>query len=565
MRCVEAPVLVVGAGPVGTTAAILLSGQGIRCRVVDRREGPHRAPQAHALNPRSLEILRSMGIDTGALRAAGTARADGAHVAWMTTLAGTELGRLPYERQGDDALALTPEPFVNLSQHKLEPILVEHLERDARTDLRWRHEWQGLEQDGAGVTSRVRDLARGEDYMVRSRYVLAADGAGSRIRRSLDIEMIGPDRLQSFIMIHFEANLRPLVRDRPAILYWVVDPECAGAFVAHDIDRTWVFMHRYDPETESPDAYTPAACAAIVRRAIGRADADLAIRDVSPWTMTAQVAARFAAGRVFLVGDSAHRFPPAGGLGLNTGVQDAHNLAWKIGWVEAGRAGGALLDTYEAERRPVAQSNAEQSFMNAMRMLESFMALGFLDPDVATAGARFAEALATAAGRADIRQAIDAQQDHFDMIGLHLGFGYEEGAIVPDGTPRPAPANPVRDFVPTSRPGFRLPHAWVEHGGTRRSTLDLLATDGFTLIAGPSGHAWRNAATHLAPAAVPIRCLVAGRDFADPEGAWARVCEIGPDGAVLVRPDQHVAWRSLCAPREPAADLLAAARHVLCR
>jgi 2,4-dichlorophenol 6-monooxygenase len=158
---------------------------------------------------------------------------------------------------------------------------------------------------------------------------------------------------------------------------------------------------------------------------------------------------------------------------------------------------------------------------------------------------------------------IEDQQDHFDMIGLQLGFGYEEGAVVPDGSPPPAPANPVRDLVPTSRPGARLPHAWVQRDGVRSSTLDLLATDGFTLLAGPRGRAWADAVAGLAPPA--IRCLVAERDFADPEASWQRASEIGPDGALLVRPDQHVAWRAARAPQNPAADLAAAVRRVLSR
>jgi hypothetical protein len=241
--------------------------------------------------------------------------------------------------------------------------------------------------------------------------------------------MVGPDRLQSFVMIHVEANLRPLVRDRPAILSWVVDAECAGAFVAHDIDRTWVFMHPYDPATDAGAALSPDACAAVVQRAIGREDVPFTVRDVSPWTMTAQVAERFRDGRVFLAGDSAHRFPPSGGLGLNTGVQDAHNLGWKLAWVDGGRAGGALLDTYAVERRPVAHSNVEQSLVNAMKMLEARVALGLTD-DVVGSRARLAEALATAAGRAHVRGTIERQQDHFDMLGLQLGFAYEEGAVV---------------------------------------------------------------------------------------------------------------------------------------
>jgi hypothetical protein len=355
-------------------------------------------------------------------------------------------------------------------------------------------------------------------------------------------------------MIHVEANLRALVRDRPAILYWIVDPARAGTFVAHDIDRSWVFMHRWDPSVEPATAFTTERCAAIVRRAIGRDDVELAVRDVSPWTMTAQVAERFRAGRVFLVGDSAHRFPPSGGLGLNTGVQDAHNLAWKLAWVEDGRADAALLATYETERRPVAQRNAEQSFVNAMKMLEAAVALGLDEADVEAASARLTASLATDAGRAELHGIVEAQREHFDMLGMQLGFSYDDGAVVPDGSTPPAPANPVSDFVPTGRPGARLPHAWV---GERRSVLDLLATNRCTLVVGRDGAAWGDAVDPTA-----IRTLVAGRDFVDVDGAWARAAGIGPEGALLVRPDQHVAWRAPGAVDDPRATLAAALRRV---
>ena len=554
MRRIDVPVLIVGAGPAGLTAAILLARQGVASLMVDRRGGPHRAPQAHVVNPRSLEILRSMDVDMAALHAAATPRADGGQVVWATALAGVELGRMPYERQDDAVLALTPEPLRNLPQHRLEPILVERLAHEPHATLRWRHEWQALAEDADGVTSRVRDLATGEDVEVRSRWVIAADGAGSRVRKAIGIEMVGPDQLQSFVMIHVEANLRALVRDRPAILYWIVDPARAGTFVAHDIERSWVVMHRWNPSVEPAETFTPARCADIVRRAIGRDDVELVVRDVGTWTMTAQLAERFRAGRVFLVGDSAHRFPPAGGLGLNTGVQDAHNLAWKLAWVEDRRADVALLETYELERRPVAQRNAEQSFVNAMKMLEAAVALGLDDTDVEAASARLAASLATAAGRAELHGIVEAQRDHFDMLGMQLGFSYDDGAVVPDGSAPPAPANPVSDFVPTGRPGARLPHAWV---GECRSVLDLLATDRCTLIVGHAGAAWVDAADPSA-----IRTLVVGRDFVDVDGAWARAAGIGPDGALLVRPDQHVAWRAASAVDDPRAAVTVALRRV---
>jgi 2-polyprenyl-6-methoxyphenol hydroxylase-like FAD-dependent oxidoreductase len=539
MRSVESPVLVVGAGPVGLTASLLLSRHGIRHLVVDRRPGPHRAPQAHVVNPRSLEIFRQLGIDTGRLRRLATPREDGGHVSWVTTLTGPELGRLPYERQDDAVLELTPEPIVNLPQHELEPILLAHAVRAQQASVHWRHEWRALDADADGVTSHVVDHERDEPYEIRSRWVLAADGAGSPVRKQVGIAMLGPERLQSFVMIHFEADLRALVRDRPAILYWTLDPEALGSFIAHDIDRTWVFMHPYDPETEATDAFDAPRCAAIVRRAIGRDDVSLTVRDVSPWHMTSQVAERYGSGRVFLIGDSAHRFPPAGGMGMNTGIQDAHNLVWKLRFVDEGWAGAALLDSYEQERRPVAQDNADQSLTNAVRMLEMLGELGLGDGGPASR-ARLSALLADTEGRVRIAQAIDRQRDHFDMLGLQLGFVYETGAVVPDGTS--APPRAVHSFVPSARPGSRLPHAWIERDGARCSSLDLIAPDACTLLTGPAGASV--AAECAARTPGPLRVLVAGRDFTDPGGAWLRTCGLEPDGAVLVRPDQHVAWRS---------------------
>jgi len=557
MQRVDVPVLIVGAGPVGLTAALLLAERGLESLVVDRRPGPHRAPQAHVVNPRSLEIFRQLGLDTGRLRRLATPRRDGGHVAWCTTLAGELLGYLPYERQGDDVLAVTPEPIINLPQHVLEPELLAHAGRRCHSAVCWRHEWRSLTQDADGVRSHVLDHARGREYEVHSRWLLAADGAGSPVRKALGVPMVGPDRLQSFLMIHFEANLRAIVRDHPAILYWIMDPACLGSFIAHDIDRTWVFMHPFDPETD-PVSGDPTPSEAIVRRAIGRDDVPVVIRDVSPWHMTSQVAAVYRADRVFLTGDSAHRFPPAGGMGMNTGIQDAHNLAWKLHLVEAGVARAALLDTYEVERRPIAQRNADQSLANAARVLEMMAEFG-LTGETETSQTAFAALVASSDGRARIRQAIETQRDHFDMLGLQLGFSYEAGALVPDGSDASRPANPVRDFVPTARPGARLPHAWIDGQDTRCSSLDLIGGDAFTLVVAPDGEAWTDVRQETG--ALPLRTLVAGRDFTDPEGAWLRTCGLGDEGALLVRPDQHVAWRA--ADASPGMASLRSALHAV--
>jgi hypothetical protein len=269
------------------------------------------------------------------------------------------------------------------------------------------------------------------------------------------------------------------------------------------------------------------------------------VRTVRPWTMTAQVAERYREGRVFLVGDAAHRFPPTGGLGLNTGVQDAHNLCWKIAALEAGWASAALLDTYGAERRPVAQQNADASLRNAVRLAEVYQALASDDVEHSDA----------------VCAAIAKQAEHFDLFGLQLGFAYDCGAIAGDGGTAPVRTLSTRDYVPSALPGARIPHAWVTRAGVRLSTLDLFAYDRFTLVAGPSGQPW----TEAVGVPVPIDCVVIGHDIVDEEGHWMKLLGIEAGGAVLVRPDQHVAWRSRSAVSDPAAAVERALTEILSR
>ncbi len=542
---IEVPVLIVGGGPVGLAAAILLAQQGIESLVVERRSEPESAPAAHVVNARTFEILRAAGVDASALDAACKDPADAGFVRWMTTLAGDEIGCLPFERQGDDTRALTPTPLRNLSQHKLEPILLDDLEKRSAASLWRRHEWVSAEQDADGVTSQIRNVETDRILSVRSRYLLAADGAGSRVRKALGIEMAGPARLRSFVMIHFEANLRGLVGQRPAVLYWTTAPGGTGTFIAHDIDSTWVFMHAWDPEQESAEAYSEPVCAEIVRRALGTTKFAVPIRTIRTWHMSLQIAARYRAERCFLIGDAAHRFPPTGGLGLNTGVQDAHNLVWKIAAIESGWAPVTLLDSYDTERRPVAHANAQASARNAAKLVEVFQALG---PNGDGA-------------REEVRAAIANQAEHFDMLGLQLGFCYDAGALVPDGSDAPAVENPVREYVPSGRPGARLPHAWLDHGSPHRSTLDLVAHDRFTLITGRAGKRWATAAAEIATP--PLHCVAIGDDVADVDQSWAHALGIGADGALLVRPDQHVAWRSARGVENPRDALRAALDHIL--
>ena len=544
-------VLVVGGGPVGLATSLLLARQGIEHVVVERRDGAQTAPAAHVTNARTFEILRSTGVDMDRVLAACQDPAEGAWVRWVTTLVGDELGVVPFELQHriDELDDVTPTPLRNLSQHRLEPILRDHV--GALFDG---VEWAGATQDADGVTSTLRDAATGATAELRSDWVIAADGAASRVRAWLGIPMEGPDVLQSFVMIHVSADLRSLVADRPATLYWTMDPDARGVLVAHDAGATWVLMKDWDPDTEDLASFTPERCADLFRAAVGTDELDVTVEHVRPWRMTCQIAERYAEGRVFLVGDAAHRFPPTGGLGLTTGVADVHNLVWKLAATERGWAPEGLLDTYGTERRPVAEHNAAKSLDNALRMVDVFAACG-LTGTPEESRAAFDAALATAAGRAAIAAAAEAQDEHFDMLGLQLGFTYPPGpgTVVDDGTPPVEVANPVRHYAPGTRPGGRLPHAWVSRDGRRVSTLDLVPPDRYLVLT--ASPAWADAAAGLVDGPVPLAVVRVGADVSDPDGAWDAVSGIGAEGALVVRPDQHVAWRSPGAAADPAVLL----------
>ena len=538
--------LVVGAGPVGLMTAIILARHGLRSMVIERFKTRHGAPKAHALNPRSLEICRSIGLDVEAMKRRGTPAADGGWVRFVTTLAGEEIGTLPYERQDQRVRQVTPTPLINLAQPLFEDFLLEEVARSPLIELRRGINWVGCEQDGQAATSLLEDVETGERSRVTTSYVIGADGAGSVVRNEIGVEMVGDSASQAFITIHFAANLRDVVGDRPGILYWIMQPPHTGVLIAYDIEQRWCMLYPHDPAATPLQGFTPGLCKRIVQHAIGAGDRDIEIKHVLPWMLMSQVADRYRVGRVFLVGDAAHRFPPTGGLGLNTGLQDAHNLAWKIAAVEQGHASDALLDTYHAERHAVAVTNSAQSYKNAQRILKLQMALKSDDADDAGALLR---RLRDPAAQADIQQQIANQREHFDSLALQLGFVYgPEGYDYPD----------VSDFKQRLLVGGRMPHAWVDRNGRETPLLDLLDDRRFTLLVG-GRHAGRlDRAT--ASLGTLVKIVAEGVDFGDSQGSLRHFADLAGGEAILVRPDGHVA---AIVPPSTADDLAGTLRSLL--
>jgi putative polyketide hydroxylase len=551
----ETSVLIAGGGPVGLAASIALSCHGVRSLLVERHPDTTRHPKASVVNARTMELFRQWGIET-VVRDGGVPLERMANVFWMTAITGFEIGRLTLGDEATSAAYLHeqgPAPVAICAQDVVEPALLDRARRSSFAELRYGTELESCAQDAEGVTATIHDRTSGARQAVRARYLVAADGHASATRERLGIAMEGPAPLGHLVNVHFVADLTPWIADRAGILYWIINPEVVGVFIALNGRDRWLFNLPYDPARESAADYPPERCVALLRRATGIPALAPVVQSVTTWTMRREVAARYREGRVFLAGDAAHQFPPTGGFGMNCGIQDAHNLAWKLAAVLQGWADPALLDTYESERRPVARECTEQSSKNAQTVVADMRPVAVIE-DAGPEGEAF---------RSMIASGIPAQREHFDSQGLALGFHYDSAAVVADGTPPPLVENPIRDYVPVARPGHRAPHAWIEVGGRRVSTLDLF--DGrFVLFTTRAGAPWCDAARAIAERdALP---LVAYALACDPPGDdWRARYDIEPDGAVLVRPDGHVGWRARSAAAEPQAILDAVLRIILGR
>jgi 2,4-dichlorophenol 6-monooxygenase len=582
------PVLIVGGGGAGLTASLLLSSLGVESLLVSRFEGTSNLPKAHLLSQRTMEIFTDAGV-ADAVYDRSAPNDTIAKIAWYSGFAGPQDDRSRLVVSTDawgagntdpDYLGASGCTATNLPQIRLEPILRQHAETRPEASVRFGHELVGLDQNGDGVTATVVDHATSRRYRVRADYVLGADG-GRTVGDLAGINTQVLNRWRKLVSLHVSADLSRYL-DTDAVIYWVFNPEFparldfGSAMVPIGPDhwgrRSEEWMMATSFPVDDPDRASPEQLAGWIGEGLGIPGFQPKIHRVSAWWMETALADAYRAGRVFVLGDAAHRHPPTGGLGLNSAIHDAYNLCWKIAAVLAGRAGDELLDTYQAERRPVGSANVASTGAAAVNLNKLAPALG-LSPGKSTeenwAALRlFWEDLP---GSAEQRHAFDQvlgeQTAEFRPHGADLGYVYRSTAVVDDGSPAPTPVDPVRLYEPSARPGHVLPHAWVLRAGERVALRSLTHGGHFALIAGEDGHDWVAAAEKLAAKhGIPLKVArvgLSGVDLVDVRLAWLKSRGITATGAVLVRPDGHVAFRSADAVTDPSAVLAGVFGQVL--
>ena len=582
MDSLQVPVLIVGGGACGLTASILLSDAGVDHLLIERHPSTSHLPKAHYLNQRTMEIFRQHGL-ADAVYAVGTPMAQMGKVRWRTTLGGEEPldARTIQELEafGGGSLAETylrdsPCPSTNYPQLRLEPLLRAHADERGPGRVRFNHELLSLTQDRDRVTARVCARDTGKEFEVHARYLVAADG-GKTVGPMVGIAMQGPTNLGRIVTSHVSADLSAWWDDA-CLITWFINPHNSGVFGSGAMvpmgptwgrhSEEWVIHFSHAPD--DLEHYDEEAVVPRLRALLKLPDLPIKVHKVSDWILDAVLAERYQQGRILLAGDAAHRHPPTTGLGLNTAVGDAHNLAWKLAAVIRDGVDPRLIDTYEQERRPVGMRNVDWAMFTALNHSVCDAGMGFSplqSPALrrATFEQFFADSPMGETRRARAAEVFATQRAEFQAHDLEIGYAYSEGALVPDGSEPPARDPMGHRYVAVARPGHRLPHAWLKRGKERVSTHDLVGRDAsYLLITDTAGEDWIKAAEALGrTTGLRIRTVRPGAEaqMLEEQGNWITDSGLSHGGALLVRPDNHVAWR--CAG--PVADPARVLREVL--
>lgn len=522
------PVLVVGGSLVGLTTSLLLATAGVPHLLVERHRGTAVHPRAASFHQRTMEIFRGLGLQPAVEAAAEKEFVQNGAIVSVESLAAEQMTYF-FRHFNEGVEQLSPTARLFITQIGLEPLLRDRAQERGATH-RYGTELVRFTQDEDGVTSVIRSRDGGAEETVRSDYLVAADGAHSLVREESGIALAGRGAFAQCVTIYFRADMRDLIGDRALSVVYVNHPELLGFFrfsLAGDAGFLAVFSTT-EPDgtrdTHVAEDLDPARCVDLVRKALGRPDIAVDVDNVQRWAAAASWADRFQDRRVFLAGDAAHVMPPTGGFGGNTGVADAHDLAWKLALVTSGTAGPGLLDTYEAERLPVARLTVEQAYTRYVLRV---------DPSLP---------------RDDLAAPLDD-------ASIELGAVYRSAAVLgPEEDDGALLDDPRR---PGGRPGTRAPHLPVELDGAPASVLDVFGR-GFVLLAGPEGQPWCDAAAAAAESLdAPLTgCRVAADgDAVDTTGSFPETYGTGPDGAVLVRPDGVVAWRATAGAQDPQEEI----------
>ena len=529
---INIPVLIIGGGPVGLSLALGLARQNVRSLLIERHPGITNHPRARGVNVRTMELFRQWGNATELLKCELPKEAR--RIIWVQSLQGDEVTRVVMDDSNTSIYSPTHASLV--AQDRVEESLYHSLLDYKETEVQFLKEYISFAEHDSGIIAKITDRTNNHVELINANYLIATDGAHSRIRNQLAIGMDGPDNLGQFCNVYCEFDITQWTKDRPFIGMLFTDPTLSGRLIATvDGGSRWIIGMRFSSEN-TKETFTDEYCINEIRRITGVKDLSVKLINKNFWTMAAQTANQYRKGRVFLAGDAAHRLPPTGGFGMNTGIQDAHNLAWKLAFVIKHNISDNLLDTYYEERAPVAERNIKWSAENATRYDEINQAIRSGDIE-------------------QLKMKLHEQSDNLNYSGLDLGFIYHSRTIISESN-QILSLTPS-EYVPTTLPGSRAPHVYLTKNGKTISTLDLFEKD-FVLLIGSEGEHWRSVASELNktfPFPLIVYRVAVDGELVDSGNTWHRIYEITTQGAVLVRPDGHVAWRSITIPDNPKHEL----------
>ncbi|KAJ5174154.1 uncharacterized protein N7482_000031 [Penicillium canariense] len=571
---IDIPVLIVGGGSCGLTLSTFLSDQGVDHVLCERHLSTSILPKAHIINQRTMEILRQHGM-VDAIEKEATPPQQMCQVLWQTSLAGDgpldrkvlgsldtwgcQVGTERYATYRRDA----PHMPSNLPLLFSEPIFRAAAEKRNPGKILFGHTVTDFKDEGDHVMVNVQSK-EGDFKLYRAKYLIGADG-GKSVGPKIGVQMVGPTGIRQISSIHFKADLSKYWDDRTCMTHFI-NPELGTGLRSGSIlpiGPTWgrhseQWMMNFVAKVDEP-LFNDDAAASVVRNLLKLPQLDVEIMRLSTWVVERVHATKYREGRVFIGGDSAHRHPPTTGLGLNTAIGDSHNLAWKLAYVLKCKAEPTILDTYEPERQLIGKRNCDWAFFTFKCHAVIAAAMGLQDGKPEANKAHFANMFDGSsetgrAARAQLQYIINGQEIEFGAHEMDLGFFYPQGSIVSDGT-SPPPEHPRHQvYTPTTRPGHRLPHAWIGRDGKICSTHDLVGSKGdFLLITDGAGQPWIEAAKKASAELgvgittaqiVEPRQSASDDDYVDIESHWTSVKDFGAGGAILVRPDTMVAWRS---------------------